>query len=136
MISKCLLPKIKDLNCLITDCKSSYESVAIKNKWNLIQVKSGGYVYEFGNSLVNINSIHSELSTFISRFRGVSIKHLQGCLDWFVFDKMMSYILDDNNSLMRTIIKGIVTLNTSVSSKNFYNNFSGINFDNVYSNYA
>lgn len=74
--------------------------VLLKN----IQVKSGGYVDEFGNSLANINSVHSGLSTFIAKFRGVSTKHLQGYLDWFAFDKMISYILDDNNTLVRTII--------------------------------
>lgn len=135
MIKECLVSKIENLNCLITDCKSSYESVAKEHNWNLIQVKSGGHVDEFGNSLANINSIHSGLSTFISRFRGVSTKHLQGYLDWFAFDKMMSYNLDDNNSLVHTIIKKVVTLNSSISYKNFYNNFSGINFDDVYSDY-
>lgn len=136
MIKECLAPKIKNPNCLITDCKSSYESVAKNNNWNLIQVKSGGYVDETGNSLANINSVHSGLSTFLSKFRGVSTKHLQGYLDWFTFDKMISYKIDDNNVLMRTIIKNIVTMNSNISYKTMNNNFSGINFDDVYSDYA
>lgn len=44
-----------------------------------------------GYNLANINSIHSELSTFLSHFRGVSTKHLQHYLDWFHFQKLINY---------------------------------------------
>lgn len=73
--------KIKDISCLITDCKSSYEKFAHDNKIKLEQIKSGTYVNWNGYSLGNINSLHSEWSTFLSNFRGVSTKHLQHYLD-------------------------------------------------------
>ena len=135
MIKDCLASKVKNLDCLITDCKSSYESVAKSNGWNLVQIKSNGYTDEFGNSLANINSIHSGLSTFLSRFRGVSTKHLQGYLDWYAFDKMMSYKIDDNKASMEIIIKNIVTMSSDISYKSMNNNFSGIDFVDVYSDY-
>ena len=135
MMKECLAPKVRKLDCLITDCKSSYESVAKNNGWNLIQVKSNGYTDENGNSLANINSIHSGLSTFLSRFRGVSTKHLQGYLDWYAFDKMMSYKIDDNKASMEIIIKNIVTMSSDISYKSMNNNFSGIDFVDVYSDY-
>lgn len=36
-------------------------------------------------NISKINGIHSQLETWLSRFRGVSIRHLQEYLDWFVF---------------------------------------------------
>lgn len=72
---------------VVTDCKSSYESIAHDNDWNLKQVKSKSYVDNEGNNLATINSLHSELDLFLSRFRGVSTKHLQEYLDWFIYIK-------------------------------------------------
>ena len=54
----------------------------------LKQVKSGTYVDDDRNNLANINSIHSELTSFLSAFHGVSTKHLQEYLDWFLFFKI------------------------------------------------
>ncbi len=73
--------RIKKVTCLITDCKSSYESFAKDNHIKLEQVKSGIYKNQNGYSLGNINSLHSEWSTFLSHFRGVSTKHLQHYLE-------------------------------------------------------
>lgn len=36
-------------------------------------------------NIAEINGIHSQLETWISKFRGVSIRHLQEYLDWFVY---------------------------------------------------
>lgn len=66
----------------------------------------------------------------------MSTKHLQGYLDWFAFDKMISYKTDDNKDFMRTIIKNIVTMNSNISYATMNDNFSGINFDEVYSDYV
>ena len=87
MIKNSIAKKINDSKKVVTDCKSSYESIAKDNNWNLIQIKSGTYTNEIGDNLANINSLHSELELFISKFRGVSTKHLQQYLDWFVFSK-------------------------------------------------
>lgn len=56
--------KVKKIDCLITDCKSSYEKFNKENNINLEQIKSGMYVNDNGYSLGNINSLHSELTTF------------------------------------------------------------------------
>lgn len=81
--------KIAEVTCLITDCKSSYEKLSREQNIKLEQIKSGTYVNSNGYSLANINSLHSELSTFLSHFKGVSTKHLQHYLDWFVFKKLL-----------------------------------------------
>lgn len=83
--------KIGTISRFVTDCKSSYEKFINDNHIQLEQVKSGTYVNSSGYNLANINSLHSEWSTFLSHFKGVSTKHLQHYLDWFCFQKIINY---------------------------------------------
>jgi len=134
MVKNGLTPKIKNVKKLITDCKSSYESEANINNWNLVQIKSSGHTDDRGNSLANLNSIHSGLSTFLAPFRGVSTKHLQGYLDWYVFDKYLNYTFEERNQ-NKMILKNTILLSTNISASNMYNNHSCIDFKTVYSDY-
>jgi len=135
MIRKSLVPKIENIKSITTDCKSSYESVAIENNWHLYQIKSCGHCDEFGNSLANINSVHSGLSSFLSHFRGVSTKHLQGYLDWYIFDKYLNYSFEEDKKINEVIRKSI-NYSTIILTSNMYNNYSGIDFYDVYSDYS
>lgn len=134
MIKDTILPKISNSKKIVTDCKSSYESVAQDNKWNLKQIKSCGYSDRDGNSLANINSLHSQLTNFLSNFHGVSTKHLQQYLDWFVFSKIQNYQVDYINQPDDYQSKTI-TRNTDVKYSNVYNNYSNLKFDDIYSDY-
>lgn len=134
MIKKSLVPKLADIKKLITDCKSSYESPAIENGWNLIQIKSKCYTDGNGNSLANINSVHSGLSSFFSNFRGVSTKHLQGYLDWYAFDKYLNYVFDEDKQ-NKELLKSTMNKSTDIITTNMYNNYSGIDFKQVYADY-
>ena len=126
--------KTERINCLITDCKSSYEKFAKENNIDLEQIKSGTYVNHNGYSLGNINSLHSELTTFLFNFKGVFTKHLQHYLDWFCFQKLINYTTEILNQPL-TMMKKATINNCSISSSNVYNNTSGIDFDKVYSDY-
>jgi len=77
MIKDIVVSKIANATKIITDCKSSYEIVAKENNWNLKQIKSGTYTDEDNNNLASINSLHQQLTLFLSNFIGVSTKHLQ-----------------------------------------------------------
>ena len=134
MVDKALTSKFVKVKKLITDCKSSYESIAKKNKWKLIQVKSCGHVDENGNSLADINSFQSELTKFLAPFRGVSTKHLQGYLDWYTFDRYLNYTFEDNKQNAE-LFKNAITRTTIITSSNMYDNFSGIDFNKVYEDY-
>ncbi len=134
MIKETLISKVGNIKKLITDCKSSYESVAKENGWNLIQIKSGTYTNESGYNLANINSIHSGLDRFLSHFHGVSTNHLQHYLDWFMNDKYLNYtvnILEQVHVLETTII----SKNTSISYKNMYENQSKLDYISIYADY-
>ena len=126
--------KIGKVDCLIADCKASYEKFSEENNINLEQVKSGTYVNNNGYSLGNINSLHSELATFLSSFKGVSTKHLQHYLDWFCFQKFINYTVEILKQPLTMMKKS--TINTcTINSNNVYDNTSGIDFNKVYSDY-
>ncbi len=133
-VEKALKDKTGNISTLITDCKSSYEKFANDNDIKLEQVKSGTYVNWNGYSLGNINSLHSEWSTFLSNFRGVSTKHLQHYLDWFCFQKLINYTTKILKQPL-TMMKKAIVKKCSITSKNVYDNSSGINFNSVYADY-
>lgn len=134
MIKQSLTPKIGKISKLITNCKSSYESEVKVNKWNLKQIKSDGYVDADGNSLSNINSLHSGITTFLAPFRGVSTKHMQGYLDWFTFDKYMQYSFNEKQH-MQIILKETIVKSTEIKTSNMYSNQSGLDFNSIYFDY-
>lgn len=134
MIRNTIQSKILNSKKVVTDCKSSYESIAKESKWNLKQVKSKCYVDDEGNNLANINSIHSELTRFLSNFKGVSTKHLQEYLDWFVFQKYQTYsveYLEQESNFEKTTI----TRFTPIKFNNVCNNYSIFNFFDIYKDY-
>lgn len=126
--------KINDVKIFVTDCKSSYEDFIQTSEIKLEQVKSKTYKNENGFSLGNINSLHSEWSTFVACFKGVSTKHLQHYLDWFCFQKIINYTVEILKQPL-TMMKQIIVNKSNVISNNVYDNSSGINFDVVYSDY-
>ena len=134
MIRNILVDKIKDPKKVITGCKSSYESVAKENNWNLKQVKSKCYKDNEGNTLANINSLHSELTMFLSRFHGVSTKHLQEYLNWFTFSKYQNYSIDYVNQV-DDFEKKTITKSTEIKYFNVCNNYSIFDFFQLYKDY-
>ena len=134
MARKSLTSKLKNVSKIITDCKSSYESVASENNWDLVQIKSGTYVNENGDSLANINSLHSGLEVFLSIFHGVSTNHLQGYLDWFMFDKYLNYTTEILEQA-EIYEKNTISKETSITYSNVYDNYSGLDYNAIYSDY-
>lgn len=130
-VKKVFENRINEVTTFVTDCKTSYEKFIKSKNINLEQVKSGTYVNLNGFNLANINSLHSELSSFLSVFKGVSTKHLQHYLDWFSFQKLINYTV-------KTLKQPITMMNKSISRKccinsnNVYKNGSGIDFYEVY----
>ena len=126
--------KADKISRLITDCKSSYEKFSKENNIRLEQIKSRTYVNSDGYNLSNINSLHSELATFLSCFKGVSTKHLQHYLDWFCFQKIINYTTEIIKQPL-TMMKKVTTNECAINSNNVYDNSSGIDFSVVYADY-
>lgn len=134
MIEDMVVPRINNSTKIITDCKSSYESIAKKNKWNLKQIKAKAYTDEENNNLANINSLHQQLTIYLSNFRGVSTKHLQEYLDLFCFLKYLNWTVEYEQQLQEFKNK-ICVKNTEVNYNNVCNNYSILDFFKVYSDY-
>lgn len=134
MIKDTIANKIQDSTKIITDCKSSYESIAKENNWNLKQVKSKCYTDKEGNNLASINSLHSELTLFLSSFHGVSTKHLQEYLDWFAFSKYQNYSIDYMEQ-SDNFEKNTITKSTNIKFSNVCDNYSIFNFLDLYTDY-
>lgn len=134
MIKKTIVPKIGFSNKIVTDCKSSYEYIAKENNWNLKQIKAGTYVDNENNNLANINSLHQQLTIYLSNFRGVSTKHLQEYLDLFCFLKYLNWTIEYNDQLKEFKNK-ICIKNTIINYGNVCDNYSIFDFNEIYANY-
>lgn len=134
MIKDTVVSRITNSKKIITDCKSSYESVAKEHNWNLKQIKSGTYVDNENNNLANINSLHQQLTLYLSNFRGVSTKHLQEYLNLFCFLKYLNWTIKYNEQLKEFKNK-ICIKNTNITYNNVCDNYSIFDFCEVYNDY-
>ena len=97
-------------------------------------MKSKCYTDSEDNNLTTINSLHSELDYFLSGFRRVSTKHLQQYLDWFVYIKHLNYTKEYVEQ-DTTYKKDTIIINTLIKYDNVFNNYSNINFNEIYADY-
>lgn len=93
-VEKSLGHRLENPSILVTDCRSSYESFAHNHSLILEQVKSKTYKNDNGYTLSDINELHSDFYHFINFFKGISLKHLQGYIDWFVYQKFLNYTVE------------------------------------------
>ena len=134
MIKDTVASRNTNSNKIITDCKSSYESVARYNDCNLKQIKSGTYTDNENNNLANINSLHQQLTLYLSNFRGVSTKHLQEYLDLFCFLKYFNLSVEYKEQVKEFKNK-ICIKNTDITYNNVCNNYSILDFNKIYDDY-
>lgn len=84
MLKQCIGPRINEIKTMTTDSASAYQEFCSNYNIELQAIPSG--FHSNGNiNIAEINGIHSQLETWLSKFRGVSIRHFQEYLDWFVY---------------------------------------------------
>lgn len=90
-----MLMNIKDRfqkrTTFITDSKRSFDGFVKQMEMKHDYIPSGFYKSDLGNTLSTLNGLHSEIKTWLKKFRGVSTRHLQGYLDLFRYLKHMKY---------------------------------------------
>ena len=84
MLENVLYNRVDDVDNFNADSASAYQKFCKKHNINLNAIPSGKHS-EGNVNISKINGIHSQIETWLSDFRGVSIRHLQEYLDWFVF---------------------------------------------------
>lgn len=84
MLENSLGIKLKNGKSINADSASAYQRFCSNHNLKLQAVPSGFH----SNGQINIaeiNGVHSQLETWLSKFRGVSTRHLQEYLDWFTY---------------------------------------------------
>lgn len=84
MLRQTLGCKIDNIKSITADSATAYQDLCEENNIKLIAIPSG-FHSDGINNLSEINGIHSQIETWISKFRGISTRHLQEYLDWFVY---------------------------------------------------
>lgn len=134
MVEKAFKDRIEPNSIMITDCKSSYEKFALDNKIKLEQVKSGTFKNSNGYTLSEINGLHSNLDLFLKCFVGVSTKHLQGYLDWFVYQKYLTYAVDILKQA-QVLMNYALCNNSFIKISDIYSKKFPVDVYDVYSDY-
>lgn len=84
MLENSLGNKLKNAKSINADSASAYQEFCSKHNLDLYAVPSGFH----SNGQINIaeiNGVHSQLETWLSKFRGISTRHLQEYLNWFTY---------------------------------------------------
>lgn len=84
MLEESLNKKVTGVKTLTSDSASAYQKFCNEHSIKLQAVPSGFHSDGIIN-IAEINGVHSQLETWLSKFKGVSIRHLQEYLDWFVY---------------------------------------------------
>lgn len=114
-------PQIKNPELMITDQAWGFTSFAKEYGCQLDQIPFVAYVTDNGNNINTLNGLHKAFNEFIDKKHGVSIKHLQGYLNMFIFKKTMKYKYEKNeivyesyNSLVTKIKQTITDIKNRV----------------------
>ena len=80
MLKECIELRLNNVKVMTTDSASAYQEFCSNYNIELQAIPSGFHSNGFFN-IAEINGIHSQLEGWLSKFREVSIKHLQEYLD-------------------------------------------------------
>ena len=80
MLKECIESRLNNVKAMTTDSASAYQEFCSNYNIELQAIPSGFHSNGFFN-IAEINGIHSQLEGWLSKFREISIKHLQEYLD-------------------------------------------------------
>lgn len=133
MVNNSFDDKFINVSKIVTDSASGYMEYCFKNNINHCRIQSGFHAVGM-NNLAEINGCHSQLSTWLAKFRGVSIRHLQKYLNWFAFLFTMQkrYLL---KNLKLKCYKTFITNDNYMKTKTILNLKMPIDLNIAYSEY-
>lgn len=96
---------------IISDSKPAIINFAKENgmSTDTIPVVSNGkrYTTKKGNSLASLSQIQSEFKSIIKKKHGISTRHLQDYLNWFIFCKFLKYRVKDTARSTKSYLKAM-----------------------------
>lgn len=133
MLKDALGQKLNNAKSINADSASAYQGFCEEYNLILNAIPSGFHNDGIFN-ISEINGIHSQLETWISKFRGISTRHLQEYLDWFV------YIFTMKKRFMLSKIKTasyskLLIDNNYIKSKDIFNIEMPIDLNVAYAEY-
>lgn len=88
MLEDSITPHLGSIKKITADSATAYQKFCKKHDIKLIAIPSHFHSDDIYN-IAEINGVHSQLETWLSKFRGVSTRHLQQYLNWFAYIFMM-----------------------------------------------
>lgn len=134
MLENSLGKKLKNAKSIKADSASAYQEFCFNHNLNLYAVPSGFH----SNGQINIaeiNGVHSQLETWLTKFRGVSTRHLQEYLNWFTYIFIMKKRFN-LNKLKTESYSNIVIDNNYIKSNEIFSINMPINLNVAYAEYA
>ena len=134
MLENSLGKKLKYAKSIKADSASAYQEFCSNHNLNLFAVPSGFH----SNGLINIaeiNGVHSQLEVWLTKFRGVSTRHLQEYLNWFTYIFMMKKRFS-LNKLKTESYANIVIDNNYINSNKIFSIDMPINLNIAYAEYV
>ena len=132
-VKKTLSLKLNNTKSINADSVSTYQESCSEYKITLNAISSGFHNDGIFN-IAEINGIHSQLETWLSKFKGVSTRHLQEYLDWFVYIFTMKrrFLL---NKIKTESYSKILIDNNYIKSNDIFNIEMSINLNIAYAEY-
>lgn len=134
MLENCLNGKVDNVSSITADSATAYLKFCKDRNINLNRIPSGSFSNGTEN-LAEINNIHSQLSNWITKFRGISTRHFQNYLNWFTYLFIMlkkfeiddlkianykTIILEQNHIQSMNICKSDMPINPLVAYTEYY----------------
>ena len=119
MLKEFLGKKLQNAKSINADSASAYQEFCKENNLILNAIPSGCHNNGIF-SISEINGVHSQLETWLNKFKGVSTRHLQEYLDWFVYIFTMKkrFLL---NRIKTESYSNIIIDNNYIKSNDIFN---------------
>jgi len=133
MLKASLGKKICNAKSVNADSASAYQEFCHEYNLTLNAIPSGFHSNGIFN-ISEINGIHSQLENWLTKFKGVSTRHLQEYLDWFVYIFTMKkrFML---NKIKTEAYSKILINNNYIKAKDIFNIAMPIDLNIAYAEY-
>lgn len=127
----------KNIKRLVTDDNSAYIKYArIFNSEHIHINSSVKFDPATGETLNIVNSLMSEFDTFMSKFRGVSSRHLQGYIDAYLFQKDLKYRIEEPEIVKVGIRKCLSVDKTRIKNSDIVSEKFPVNLYEIFKGHA
>jgi transposase-like protein len=134
MLENSLGEKIENAESINADSASAYQRFCLNHEIKLQAIPSG-FHSDGQINIAEINGVHSQLETWLSKFKGVSTRHLQEYLNWFTY----IFIMKKRFSLSKIKTESysnIVINNNYINSNEIFSMDMPIDLSIAYAEYA